>query len=196
MITHRARPSARRLLLMGPPGVGKGTQAARLSALLGVASVSTGELFRAEVREGTDLGRQVSRQVAEGGYVPDELVNELMRRRLAQPDAANGFLLDGYPRTGDQVKEIDRILGVTGDTLDAVVVLSCDAELLRSRLASRAESEGRADDRTDVISERIRRYDAETGPLAELYEARGLLVRVDGVGAVEVVTERVLAALA
>ncbi|MDP9027390.1 MAG: adenylate kinase [Actinomycetota bacterium] len=182
-------PAATRLLLMGPPGSGKGTQAVLLARILGVPAISTGQLFRAEVREETDLGRQVSQVLADGGYVPDELTNELVAHRLDKPDAERGFLLDGYPRTTAQVHELDAVLARRGHRLDAALVLVVDSELLIARLEDRAAM-GRTDDRPEVVRERIARYETETAHLSGLYEERGILHRVDGTGHPDEVTSR------
>jgi adenylate kinase len=187
-------PTVTRVLLMGPPGAGKGTQAVRLAAILGVPTISTGELFRAEVREGTDLGRQVSHLLAEGGYVPDELTNTLVAHRLDMPDAEHGFLLDGYPRTTTQVHELDDMLARRDHRLDVALMLVVDAEVLIARLEGRAVL-GRADDRPDVIRERIARYESETAHLSAIYEQRGILRPVNGAGQPAEVTARLAAAL-
>jgi len=188
------RHSASRVLLMGPPGAGKGTQAVQLARMLGVPAISTGELFRAEVREGTDLGQQVSHLLAEGGYVPDELTNALVAHRLDRPDAERGFLLDGYPRTVAQVHELDDMLARREHRLDAALALVVDAEVLVARLDGRA-AQGRADDRPEVIRERIARYESETAHLTALYEERGILFHVDGTGQPGEVTARLTRAL-
>jgi adenylate kinase len=184
-----------RLILMGPPGAGKGTQAKVISARLGVPAVSTGDIFRANVSEGTPLGVEAKRYMDAGDYVPDEVTNAMVRDRLAQEDAAGGFLLDGYPRTVAQVAELDSMLGDAGTSLDAVVVLTVNDEELVQRLLKRAETEGRTDDTEEVVRHRQDVYNEQTAPLIEVYAERGLLVEVDGMGAVDDVTERVFAAL-
>jgi adenylate kinase len=184
-----------RLILMGPPGAGKGTQAKVISGRLGVPAVSTGDIFRANVSEGTPLGVEAKRYMDAGDYVPDEVTNGMVRDRLSQPDAAGGFLLDGYPRTVAQVAELDSMLRDAGTSLDAVVVLTVDDEELVQRLLKRAETEGRTDDTEEVVRHRQEVYNEQTAPLIEVYAQRGLLVEVDGMGAVDEVTERVFAAL-
>ncbi|KUG56907.1 adenylate kinase [Serinicoccus chungangensis] len=184
-----------RLILLGPPGAGKGTQAAHVSAAHGVPAISTGDIFRANIKDETDLGLQVKQITASGGYVPDEITNAIVRDRLARPDAAAGFLLDGYPRTTGQVEALDEMLGDAGHQLDVVVELTVDTDEVVQRLLARAQEQGRADDTEEVIRERMRMYAEETAPLAAHYKARGLLRRVDGMGSVEEVTGRIEAAL-
>jgi adenylate kinase len=184
-----------RLILMGPPGAGKGTQAKVISSRLGVPAVSTGDIFRANVSEGTPLGVEAKRYMDAGDYVPDEVTNAMVRDRLAQDDAARGFLLDGYPRTVAQVAELDSMLRDAGTSLDAVVVLTVNDEELFQRLLKRAETEGRTDDTEEVVRHRQDVYNEQTAPLIEVYAERGLLVEVDGMGGVDEVTARVFAAL-
>lgn len=184
-----------RLILMGPPGAGKGTQAKVISGRLGIPAVSTGDIFRANVSEGTPLGLEAKRYMDAGDYVPDEVTNAMVRDRLSQDDAVDGFLLDGYPRTVAQVAELDSMLGDAGGALDAVVVLTVDDEELVQRLLHRAETEGRTDDTEDVIRHRQDVYNEQTAPLIAVYADRGLLLEVDGMGAVDEVTDRVFSAL-
>ncbi len=185
-----------RLVLLGPPGAGKGTQAARISGRLGVPAISTGDIFRANVAEQTELGKRAQRYMDAGEYVPDEVTNAMVRDRLAQPDAAGGFLLDGYPRTADQVAELDGMLSGDGQRLDAVVELTADTDEVVTRLLKRAAEQGRADDTESVIRRRLEVYAEQTAPLASLYASRGLLVQVDGIGDIDEVTDRILDALA
>ncbi|UYM03769.1 adenylate kinase [Solicola gregarius] len=185
-----------RMLLMGPPGAGKGTQAVRLSAMLSVPQISTGDIFRANVSEGTELGKTAQSYMDAGEYVPDEVTNAMVRDRLNQDDARRGFLLDGYPRTLDQVRTLDDILAEQHGELDAVLELSVDSEELIGRLLKRAQESGRADDTEDVIRHRQEVYVEQTAPLVATYEQRGLLVRVDGMGDVDEVGVRITAALA
>ncbi|GAA3896399.1 adenylate kinase [Leifsonia kafniensis] len=185
-----------RLLIVGPPGAGKGTQAEILASTFGIPAISTGDIFRANIKAGTPLGLQVQEIVAGGGYVPDSLTNAIVQDRLHQADAADGFLLDGYPRTADQVIELDRILGETGAQLDAVVQLVADKDEVVARLLKRAAEQGRADDTEDVIRHRQDVYLEQTEPLIAAYTARGLVAEVDGLGTVDEVAARVLAALA
>ncbi|NYD66865.1 adenylate kinase [Agromyces atrinae] len=185
-----------RLLLVGPPGAGKGTQAARLSDAFGVPAVSTGDIFRANVAGETPLGLEAKSYMDRGEYVPDSLTNAIVHDRLQEIDAAGGFLLDGYPRTIEQVHELDSILSQDGTHLDAVVQLVADVDEVVSRLLGRAQSQGRADDTEEVIRHRLEIYEAQTAPLVAVYGERGLVVEIDGLGAVDAVTERILAALA
>ena len=184
-----------RLILMGPPGAGKGTQAKVISARLGVPAVSTGDIFRANVSEGTPLGVEAKRYMDAGDYVPDEVTNGMVRDRLAQDDAQAGFLLDGYPRTVAQVEELDSMLADAGKALDAVVVLTVNDEELVQRLLHRAETEGRTDDTEEVIRHRQDVYNDQTAPLLAVYADRGMLVEVDGMGSVDEISERISAAL-
>lgn len=185
-----------RLVLFGPPGAGKGTQAARLSERLGVPAISTGDIFRANIAGGTDLGLKVVAYTSRGALVPDELTDELVRDRLAQPDAAEGFLLDGYPRNLAQVGALDDMLEAVGTPLDAVVEITADADVVVERLLKRATIEGRADDTEDVIRHRLEVYAQQTAPIAKVYADRGVLVQVDGIGELDEVTERLLRAIA
>lgn len=184
-----------RLVLMGPPGAGKGTQAKIISERLGVPAVSTGDIFRANVSEGTPLGVEAKRYMDAGDYVPDEVTNGMVRDRLGEADARKGFLLDGYPRTLAQVEELDRMLADSGTRLDAVVVLTVDEEELVQRLAHRARTEGRTDDTEEVIRHRQEVYNEQTAPLLAVYADRGLLVEVDGMGSVDEVSDRLTAAI-
>ncbi len=185
-----------RLIMMGPPGAGKGTQAKFVAEHFGVPAISTGDIFRANVSQGTPLGVEAKRYMDAGEYVPDEVTNLMVRDRIDQPDADRGFLLDGYPRTVSQVEELDGMIKFTGHRLDAVVVLTVDADEIVQRLLQRAELEGRADDTEDVIRRRQELYAEQTAPLIEIYRDRRLLVEVDGMGEVDEVTERTLYALA
>jgi len=184
-----------RLVLLGPPGAGKGTQAVKVAAALGIPTISTGDLFRANIKGGTPLGLKVQEYTSRGALVPDSVTNDMVRDRLAQPDAAEGFLLDGYPRNVAQVAELDAILADAGATLDLAVELVADPEVVVPRLLKRAEVEGREDDTEDVIRHRLDVYAQETAPIATVYADRGLLTQVDGLGEVEDVTSRLLAAI-
>ncbi len=184
-----------RLLLIGPPGAGKGTQAARLAEAYGIPAISTGDIFRENVKNETELGREAKGFMDRGEYVPDSLTNALVRDRLSQPDAKNGFLLDGYPRTADQVAELDDILAEQGSALTAVVQLVADTDEVVRRLLNRAIEQGRADDTEEVIRHRMDVYAEQTAPLIDVYSSRNLVREVDGLGAVEEVTERILSAL-
>ena len=180
---------------MGPPGAGKGTQARFVAEHFGVPAISTGDIFRANVTQGTALGVEAKRYMDAGEYVPDEVTNHMVRNRIDEDDAAPGFLLDGYPRTLAQVTELDGMIGFTGHRLDAVVVLTVDSEELVQRLLQRAQTDGRADDTEDVIRRRQEVYLEQTEPLIGVYRERGLLVEVDGMGEVDDVTSRIFAAL-
>ena len=185
-----------RLLLIGPPGAGKGTQAAILATTYNIPAISTGDMFRANVKNGTPLGLEVKAIMERGEYVPDSLTNAIVADRLHEADAANGFLLDGYPRTTDQVAELDKMLSADGTALEAVVLITADTDEVVGRLLKRAEIEGRADDTEEVIRHRMSVYEEQTAPLIETYSARGLVVTVDGLGAVDEVTGRIVEALA
>lgn len=185
-----------RLVIMGPQGAGKGTQAARLAERLAVPAISTGDIFRANIKGGTDLGRLAQEYTAKGELVPDSVTNDMVRDRLAQPDAAEGFILDGYPRNAAQVTELDEILAALGTRLDAVVELTADRDELLARLRNRAEVEGREDDTEEAIARRLDIYAEQTAPLTSAYGERGLLVRVDGIGDIDEITARLTDALA
>ncbi|NLE71264.1 MAG: adenylate kinase [Actinomycetales bacterium] len=184
-----------RLVIMGPQGSGKGTQAARIYQHFSVPAISTGDIFRDNIARGTELGKRAQEYTCCGELVPDEVTNAMVRERLRQPDAADGFILDGYPRNAAQVAELDVILDELGTRLDAVIQLTADRGELLERMRRRAEIEGRDDDTAEVIARRLDIYEAETAPLAQAYADRGLLVAVDGTGEIEAVTARVLDAL-
>ena len=184
-----------KLLLIGPPGAGKGTQASKLSEVFGIPAISTGDIFRENVKNQTPLGIEAKSYMDSGEYVPDELTNKLVRDRLQNPDCVNGFLLDGYPRTADQVQELDSILIETNSKLDAVVQLTADTDEVVRRLAKRAIDQGRSDDTEDVLRNRLHVYEEQTAPLISVYESRGLLVKVDGLGEIADVTRRITEAL-
>ena len=184
-----------RIVLLGPPGAGKGTQAARLAKRLGVPAISTGDIFRANVAQHTELGRTAQRYMDAGEYVPDEVTNAMVADRLQAADAAEGFLLDGYPRTEAQVEELDRMLAESGQSLDAVVELTADVDEVVERLLNRAVEQGRKDDTESVIRRRLEVYLEQTAPLVALYEQRGILLGVDGLGTMDEVTGRLESAL-
>ncbi len=185
-----------RLLIVGPPGAGKGTQATRIAETYGIPAISTGDIFRANVRDETPLGVKVKAILDAGDYVPDSLTNELIQDRLGQPDAQTGFLLDGYPRTADQVAFLDELLAGHGLELTAVVQLAADRDEIVERLRKRAIEQGRSDDTEDAIRHRQDVYLRETGPLIDAYARRGLLLEVDGLGSVDEVADRIDRALA
>lgn len=184
-----------RLVLLGPPGAGKGTQAKLLAERLGVPAISTGDIFRANVQQETDLGLRVKEYLDAGRYVPDSVTNLMVHDRLAAADATEGFILDGYPRTTDQVRELDDMLAAEGHKLEHVLEITADADELVRRLARRATEQGRSDDTEDVIRARQQVYLEQTAPLVEVYADRGLLRSVDGLGDVADVTGRLVAAL-
>ncbi len=180
---------------MGPPGAGKGTQARFIAEHYGIPAISTGDIFRANVSEGTPLGLEAKSYMDRGAYVPDEVTNKMVADRLSQADALDGFLLDGYPRTLAQVDTLDGILSDLDESLDGVLVLTADRDAVVARLLKRAEIEGRADDTEDVIRHRQEVYSLETSPLIALYTERGLVANVDGLGEINEVTERIFTAL-
>lgn len=182
-----------RLLIIGPPGAGKGTQATKIAESYGIPAISTGDIFRANIKGGTELGQRVQAIIEAGELVPDALTNEIVADRLHQDDAAPGFLLDGYPRNVEQVHALDGML--EGDSLDAVVLLEADTDEVVARLLKRAELEGRADDTEDVIRHRQNVYAEQTAPLIELFTERGILVAVDGLGSIDDVADRIAAGL-
>jgi len=187
--------TATRLLLLGPPGVGKGTQAQRLIESLGIPQISTGEMLRAAVAAGTPVGLDAKRFMDRGELVPDEVVIGVARERLAQADAKQGFILDGFPRTVAQAEALDGILAGLGVKLERCVALTADSEELVKRLLRRAELEGRADDNEETIRTRMRVYEEQTAPLVAYYRAQGILAEVDGVGDVEAIAARIREAI-
>ena len=184
-----------RILLIGPPGAGKGTQAALLAQHFGIPAISTGDIFRENVRNETPLGLEAKAFMDRGEYVPDSLTNALVRDRLNQDDAAAGFLLDGYPRTIDQVEELDDILEETEKKLDVVVQLTADSEELLRRLSGRAQEQGRSDDTPEVIKRRLDVYEEQTAPLIDIYASRSLVAKVNGLGEIADVTNRIIEVL-
>jgi adenylate kinase len=174
---------------VGPPGAGKGTQATALSEKLGIPHISTGDLFRKNIAEQTELGQQVKHILDSGGLVPDEVTNQMLIARLELSDTTDGFLLDGFPRNLGQAEVLATVLAESDQKLDAVVQLQVEEDVLVQRLLAR----GRSDDNEDVIRHRLHVYQSETAPLLDYY--RDLLVTVDGVGEIDKVTDRILAAL-
>ena len=181
--------------MMGPPGAGKGTQAKYVAEHFKIPAISTGDIFRANVSEGTQLGIEAKRFMDSGDYVPDQITNKMVRNRIDEPDAEPGFLLDGYPRTLAQVEELDGMIKFTGHQLDAAVVLTVDSDEIVQRLVQRAQVEGRTDDTEDVVRRRQEVYAEQTEPLIDVYRQRGILVEVDGMGEVDEVTGRIFDAL-
>lgn len=184
-----------RLVLLGPPGSGKGTQATRLKEQLQIPHISTGDLLRAEVAAGSPLGLQAKEVMARGDLVSDEILLGMLENRLGQADVANGFILDGYPRNVAQANALDGLLAKIGQPLDAVVQMDVATELLVERIAGRAKAEGREDDNPESVRKRLQVYNDSTAPVIGFYEGRGTLAKVDGVGALEEVLARILAAI-
>lgn len=191
-----AQPApARRLLIVGPPGAGKGTQAARIAESLAIPAISTGDIFRANVGQQTELGVLAKSYMDKGEYVPDSVTNDMVDGRLHEADAADGFLLDGYPRTLAQVDALDAMLERLGTSLDAVVLLEVDLEEVVGRLVQRGREQGRSDDTEETIRRRIEVYTEQTSPLIDVYEKRGLVRRVDGMASIDAVTAAIMEAL-
>ena len=184
-----------RLLLIGPPGAGKGTQASLLAEHFGIPAISTGDIFRENVKNETELGVQAKGFMDRGEYVPDSLTNALVKDRLAQPDAQKGFLLDGYPRTIDQVHQLDGFLDEMNKSLDVVVQLTADIDELVRRLSKRAQEQGRTDDTPDVIRRRQEVYEEQTAPLIDVYVSRSQVAKINGLGEINEVTSRIIEAL-
>lgn len=184
-----------RIIILGPPGAGKGTQATAIAESRSIPAISTGDIFRYNIKNETELGLQVKEILASGGYVPDEVTNAIVRDRLSHDDAQVGFLLDGYPRTPGQVEALDEMLSEQGVSLDVVLELTVDTDEVVQRLLQRAQDQGRTDDSEEVIRERMAIYTEETAPLAAIYRERGMLRQVDGMGSVEEVQARISTAL-
>lgn len=191
-----AASASARLLIVGPQGSGKGTQGVLVAKAFGVPQVATGDIFRENVSNGTELGKKVQAVIEAGDLVPDALTSELVRDRLEQPDAARGFLLDGYPRNRGQVDDLDAFLEPRGEALDAVIELVVPREESIARITQRAAEQGRTDDTEEVIANRLAIYERETAPILDVYRERGVVDEIDGVGSLEEVTDRIFAALA
>lgn len=176
-------------MFIGPPGAGKGTQADRVAERLGIPHISTGDMFREHASRGTELGEKVEKIMAAGEYVPDEITVRMLEERIERPDAALGFILDGFPRTPGQVASLDSLIGEYG--LDRVVVFKVDQDELMERMLAR----GRADDTAETIRNRFDIYMEQTQPLLDIYEERGKTVEVNGIGDIDEVTQRILAVL-
>ena len=194
MILRQAQHGAR-LLIVGPPGSGKGTQAVRLTETYGIPAIATGDIFRHNIKTQTPLGIQVKTIIDAGDYVTDDLTNELVQSRLSEADALDGFLLDGYPRTLAQVKYLDELLAERGQGLDAVIQLVADKEEVVTRLRKRALEQGRTDDTEEAIRHRQDVYARETMPLIAVYRDRGLLIEIDALGEVDAVSARIAESL-
>ncbi|HQZ32053.1 MAG TPA: adenylate kinase [Arenimonas sp.] len=185
-----------RLVLLGAPGSGKGTQATRLREHLQVPHISTGDLLRAAVKAGTDLGLKAKAVMEAGGLVSDDIVLGMLEERLTAGDTGNGFVLDGYPRNLAQANALDALLGRLAQPVDIAVQLDVDTELLITRLAGRAQAEGRADDSPEAVRHRLQVYNDATAPVVDFYRNTGRLACVDGVGGMDEVFQRIIATLA
>lgn len=181
-----------RLLIMGPQGVGKGTQAALLSEHYGIPAISTGDIFRYNLKNQTELGKQAQAYMDRGELVPDDLTNMIVKDRLAMDDAKNGWILDGYPRNAAQVEALDQMLAELGTPLDHAVALDAAREVLLERMAKRAAEQGRSDDTPEAIAKRLETYERETAPLLDIYKNRGMLIVVDGVGEIAAINARII----
>jgi len=180
-----------RIVFLGPPGSGKGTQAKLLAERLGVPTISTGEILREAVRQKTALGQKAQEVMERGDLVSDDLILALIEERIGHTDARGGFILDGFPRTIEQARAFDATLAGSGEHLSAAINFSVPPEQLTQRMLSRGQAEGRADDRPETIRERLRVYRDKTEPLVEFYRERGILADVDGVGSVADVARRI-----
>jgi len=181
-----------RIVLLGPPGAGKGTQAARVACRFGAPHIATGDIFRANVAEGTGLGRTARKYMDRGDLVPDDVVIAMVAGRLAEDDCQAGFVLDGFPRTVNQAEALDRQLVDLGAPLHAVLCFEAAEEELLRRLAGRAAAQHRSDDAEQTIRHRLEVFAIKTRPLIDYYAHRGLLINVDAIGPIEVVTKRIL----
>jgi adenylate kinase len=180
-----------RVIFLGPPGSGKGTQAKLLARRLGVPAISTGDMLREAVRAGTPIGRRARAIMDAGELVPDDVVIDLVSERITAPDAREGFLLDGFPRTVEQANALDRLLEGNGAVLDGVINLLVPEKTLIERMLGRAAAEGRTDDRPETMAERLKVYGEKTAPLVEHYRVRGILSDVDGSGEISRISDRI-----
>jgi len=184
-----------RIVLLGAPGSGKGTQAALMEERLGMPHISTGVLLRNAAKRGTALGLQAKSIIDQGELVPDNIMSDMIEERLGREDVANGFILDGYPRNLAQAQSLDEMLGRLGQPADIAIQIDVDPEQIIKRIAGRAEQEGRADDSEDIVRNRMRIYHEKTAPVIDYYAGRGLLTHVLGDGGIEVILERILSVL-
>ena len=184
-----------RMLITGPPGAGKGTQATGVAQRYGVPAISSGDIFRDNIKRHTPLGERVVEIIGRGDFVPDVLTTSLVFQRISEPDCWRGWLLDGYPRTLGQVEALDIALAEAGTALDAVIALVADPEVLVARMLKRAQEQGRDDDNADSIRHRIEVYHAQTADVIALYRDRGIVLDVDAIGSVDEVRERIFAAV-
>lgn len=184
-----------RLLIVGPQGSGKGTQGVRIAEAFGVPAISTGDMFRAAVSGESELGSKVKAIIEAGDLVPDELTSAVVRDRLSQDDAADGFLLDGYPRNIGQVSDLDAFLAGRDEALDSVIELTVPREESIARISLRATEQGRSDDTEAAIANRLAIYERETAPILDVYRERGIVDAIDGIGSLDEIAERIVAAL-
>lgn len=184
-----------RLLIMGPQGVGKGTQAELLAKHYDIPAISTGDIFRYNLKNNTPLGQEAKTFMNKGLLVPDELTNKIVKDRLAMEDAAKGWILDGYPRNAAQVEALDTMLEELGTPLDNAIALTAARSVLMERMTKRAEIEGREDDTPEAIAKRLDVYEHETAPILDIYRTRGNLVEVDGVGEIADISASIIAKL-
>jgi adenylate kinase len=184
-----------RIVLLGPPGSGKGTQAALLVERLGVPHISTGALLRNAAKRGTELGLKAKALTDKGELVPDDIISDMIEERLSRADVANGFILDGYPRNLAQAKSLDALLERMGQPVDEAILIDLDAERIIRRIAKRAKEEGRADDTEETVRNRLQVYAQQTEPVADYYAERGLLTKVLGEGGVDEIFQRLVSIL-
>ena len=183
------------VILLGPPGAGKGTQASRIAERLGIPAISTGDIFRANMVEGTEIGKQAQAYMDRGEFVPDSVTNAMVKARLAAPDAADGFLLDGYPRTVEQAHVLRDMLLDLGKSIDVVLEIQVDEDEVVERMLKRAQEQHRTDDTEPVMRHRLEVYHQQTLPVATYYVDQDLLEVVDGSGTIDEVTARIFAIL-
>ena len=179
------------VILLGPPGAGKGTQASRIAERLGIPAISTGDIFRANMVEGTEIGKQAQAYMDRGEFVPDSVTNAMVKARLAAPDAADGFLLDGYPRTVEQAHVLRDMLLDLGKSIDVVLEIQVDEDEVVERMLKRAQEQHRTDDTEPVMRHRLEVYHQQTLPVATYYVDQDLLEVVDGSGTIDEVTARI-----